>query len=111
LSRADVAIYVPPPDAAGVLAILRSTLEAMATAFPLLAQLSRSSGLYGVADALAGLDGRRIRKTVSEAMLGRLDTVIQPGDLTVEDLLSAARRIKQTEHVTQAAIGGRNGTN
>jgi len=111
LSRADVAIHVPAPDAAGVLAILKATLGAMSVAFPALAQLSRRPELERVANALAGMDGRRVRKTVSEAMLGRIETVIQPGDLTVEDLLSAALRVKQPELVAQAKSGGRNGTN
>ncbi len=111
LSRADVAIHVPTPDALGVLAILKTTLEAMAKAFPPLAQLARRPQLEQVAKALAGLDGRRIRKTVSEAMLGRLETVIQPGDLTVEDLMLAAGRIQASDQTAQTKSGGRNGTN
>ena len=111
LSRVDVAIQVPAPDVAGALAILKATLEAMATAFPPLGQLARSPKLERVARVLDGTDGRRIRKTVSEAMLGRLDTVIQPGDLTVEDLISAAGRVQKSEQITQAKSGGRNGKN
>ncbi len=111
LSRADVAIHVPTPDVPGVLAILKTTLEAMSKAFPPLAQLARRPQLQRVAEVLAGTDGRRVRKTVSEAMLERLDTVIRPGDLTVEDLMSAARRIQHSEGVAQTKRGGRNGTN
>jgi pachytene checkpoint protein 2 len=111
LSRADIAICVPAPDAAGVLGILKTTLEAMAAAFPALVQLSRNPELERVVSTLTGLDGRRIRKSVSEAMIGRIDTVIEPGDLTVEDLLAGALRVKQSEHVTQTKFGGRNGTN
>jgi SpoVK/Ycf46/Vps4 family AAA+-type ATPase len=111
LSRADVAIHVPTPDVPGVLAILKTTLEAMAKAFPPLAQLARRPQLEQVAKALAGSDGRRVRKTVSEAMLGRLETVIQPGDLTIEDLMLAAGRIQPSDQVAQTKSGGRNGTN
>jgi hypothetical protein len=93
------------------LAILKATLEEMTTAFPPLAQLSRSPELARVASALVGMDGRRVRKAVSEAMLGRIETVVQPGDLNLQDLLSAALRIKQSEHITQTqSAGGRNGT-
>ncbi|MGH9511434.1 MAG: AAA family ATPase [Terriglobales bacterium] len=109
LSRADVAIHVPAPDVAGVLAILRATLEAMGTAFPRLDQLARSSELERVAKLLAGTDGRRVRKTVSEAMLGRLETVVQPGDLTIRDLMSAAALVRETQSITQAKCGGGNG--
>jgi len=52
LSRADVAIHVPTPDVPGVLAILKTTLEAMAKAFPPLAQLARRPQLEQVAKAL-----------------------------------------------------------
>jgi len=110
LSRADVAVHVPAPDVAGVLAILKATLEAMAKAFPPLARLARNPQLAQVAKALAGMDGRRVRKTVSEAMIGRIETVIQPGDLTVEDLLSAAARIRHTSDVSETKSGGKNGT-
>jgi SpoVK/Ycf46/Vps4 family AAA+-type ATPase len=111
LSRADVAIHVPTPDVPGILAILKATLEAMSKAFPPLAQLARRPQLEQVAKALAGMDGRRIRKTVSEAMLGRLETVIQPGDLTIEDLMLAAGRIQPSDQLAQTMSGGRNGTN
>src|SRR5258708_499174 len=111
LSRADVAIHVPTPDMPGVLAILKATLEAMATAFPSLAELAGCADLRKVAQTLVGLDGRRVRKTVSEAMLGRLGTVIQPGDLTVQDLMSAAVRVQQSQHTTQTKHRGKNGTN
>jgi SpoVK/Ycf46/Vps4 family AAA+-type ATPase len=111
LSRADVAIHVPTPDVPGVLAILKTTLEAMSKAFPALAQLARRPQLEQVARALAGSDGRRVRKTVSEAMLGRLETVIRPGDLTIEDLMLAANRIQPNDQMAQTKSGGRNGTN
>jgi hypothetical protein len=82
----------------------------MATAFPALDRLARHAQLEQVAKELAGMDGRRIRKTVSEAMVGRLETVIQPGELTIQDLLSAATRIKENPSMAQMEHGGRNGT-
>ena len=111
LSRADVAIHVPAPDAAGVLAILKTTLEAMAKGFPALADLASKQQLEEVATALVGLDGRRIRKAVSEAMLGRLETVIQPSGLTIDDLMAAARRLQPSAELAAAKSGERNGTN
>jgi SpoVK/Ycf46/Vps4 family AAA+-type ATPase len=90
LSRADVAIEVPAPDADGALAILKHTLGAMAEAYPPLAGLAEHRDLPRVAHALAGQDGRRIRKSVTEAMLNRLETVLDPGALTIDDLLTSA---------------------
>ena len=94
LSRVDVEIYVPTPDPAATLAILKTTLRAMSDAFEPLAQLANDRGLEEVARQLAGTDGRRIRKTITEAMIGRHATVLDPGTLTVEDLLSAAARVR-----------------
>src|ERR1700722_19250417 len=109
LSRADVAICVPTPDAAGALAILKTTLNAMSESFAPLAKLAQNPALKQVASALAGMDGRRIRKTISEAMLGRIETVIEPGVLTIDDLLSAAQLLKQRGHIRQSNLGGKNG--
>jgi hypothetical protein len=47
-----------------------------------------------VATALVGLDGRRIRKTVTEALSGRRATVLDPNKLEIGDLLEAARRLQ-----------------
>lgn len=109
LSRVDVAIKVPAPDVAGVLAILKATLVGMSSAFPQLSQLARDRNLKRVAQKLAGTDGRRVRKTISEAMLGRMETVIDPGSLTVEDLLSATDRVRQNGRVGHPQSGGGDG--
>jgi len=109
LSRADVAIHVPEPGAEGVLAILKQTLEAMSKPFPALGKLAREKHLEEVAKTLAGFDGRRIRKTVTEGMLGSLDTVIDPGALTLHDLQVAARRVRDSGHIKRNH-GGNNGT-
>lgn len=109
LSRADIAIHVPAPNVAGVTAILRHTLDEMAVAFPKLAQLGTDHHLEGVSKILVGLDGRRIRKTVTEAMLGRMATVIDPGALTIDDLKTAANRVQTAEDM-KARQGVKNGT-
>jgi SpoVK/Ycf46/Vps4 family AAA+-type ATPase len=95
LSRADVTIEVPLPDAIGATAILRAVLMGMAVAFPRLGELASDPALGDVAASLAGIDGRRIRKVVTEAMLRRIDTVTDPGALTLADLLGAARCVSQ----------------
>ena len=94
-SRVDVEIQVPLPDAQATLEILRSTLRAMSDAFPALADLGDDCRLEEVAREMAGVDGRRLRKSVVEAMAGRDETVFDPGRLTIDDLLLAASRQKQ----------------
>lgn len=106
LSRVDVDVHVPAPDSPTALAILNSALVAMSKAFPTLAALARDPALEEVAGELAGTDGRRIRKTISEAMIGRRATVIDPGSITVQDLVAAARRVKQSACLHKPNLGG-----
>lgn len=93
-SRVDVEICVPMPNARATLAILHNTLQAMSVAYPALAGLAGHPQLEAVAREMAGIDGRRIRKTLTEAMTRRDETVLDPGRTTVEDLLAAAALVK-----------------
>ncbi|MCY4309766.1 MAG: AAA family ATPase, partial [Rhodospirillaceae bacterium] len=95
LSRADVHIHIPAPDKAGIMRILRHTLESMAPVFPGLGQLACDAGIERVAEHLAGADGRRVRKTITEAMLGRHETILDPGSTTIDDLLAGAGRVME----------------
>ena len=95
LSRVDVHIHVPAPDESGIAKILEHALESMATAYPGLGQLACDAGIERVAERLVGADGRRVRKTITEAMLGRQETVLDPGSTTVDDLLAAASRVME----------------
>lgn len=91
VSRADVAINVPVPDAEALAVILRDTLHGYSSAFPQVAHLAKSPALR-VTAALLGVDGRAARKLVADAAARRLETAIDPGKLTVEDLLAAAKQ-------------------
>ena len=95
LSRVDVHIHVPAPDESGIARILKHALESMAGAYPGLGQLASDAGIERIAKRLVGADGRRVRKTIMEAMLGRQETVLDPGSTTVDDLLAAASRVME----------------
>ena len=93
-SRVDVAIHVPTPNNAGRVQILQHALKSMSQAYPKLKRLVKSEPeLQEVAKLLDGADGRRVRKTVLEAMMIRQDTVLDPGSITVDDLCQAAERV------------------
>lgn len=97
-SRADAAIEVPLPDAAAVTAILQRTLSDFGRKFPAMGRLAADhSNLGRVASELQGLDGRRVRKVVTEALASRRETVLDPDQLRIPDLLGAARRLKLAE--------------
>lgn len=96
-SRADAALEVPLPDVVGVRSILQRTLVDFGQRYSRLGMLAQDGQLTQVAQELVGLDGRRIRKVVTEALAGRRETVLDPDKLRAADLLAAARRLRETE--------------
>lgn len=91
LSRSDAAILVPLPEPGALREILASTLLTLADKYPALRELAHSAAMDRVAQIARGLDGRRARKAVFEALARRLDTVLNPGGLTEHDLTAAVR--------------------
>ncbi|HEX8647656.1 MAG TPA: AAA family ATPase [Thermoleophilaceae bacterium] len=104
-SRADLALEIPLPDEVALRAILERTLTDFGKAYPKLAMISQDPHLGQVARELVGLDGRRIRKVVTEALAGNRRTVLDPNSLETSDLLQIARRLKvaRQQEVRRAA--------
>lgn len=92
VSRADVHLVLPKPTVEAIDGILRSTMRAMADSFPPLAVLAASPELLEVARHFDGRDGREVRKAITDAMLRRIETTIDPGLLTIADLLAVEAR-------------------
>ena len=90
-SRADIVINMPKPDKASIESILRQTLAAFGADFPHLTELANDPEIPNVAIALDGRDGREVRKLVTQAMLERFETTVNPDELAISDLLDAAR--------------------
>jgi SpoVK/Ycf46/Vps4 family AAA+-type ATPase len=89
LSRSDAAILVPLPTREALQEILASTLLALAEKFPSLRELASSPSVATAAAGAEGMDGRRARKVVFEALSRRLETVLDPGLLSGDDLAAA----------------------
>jgi len=106
LSRSDAAILVPLPDAAAVRAILASTLNGLAETYPALGRLADADALATVAAQAVGLDGRRVRKAVFQALARTRATVLEPGRLELDDLADTLHAV--TAQQTIAVAGGRN---
>lgn len=92
-SRTDVAIEVPLPNADGVRAILERTLADFGKAYPKMGELAADGAVATVARRLVGVDGRRVRKVVTEALGRRRETVTDPNQLTMRDLAEAAAEL------------------
>jgi SpoVK/Ycf46/Vps4 family AAA+-type ATPase len=102
-SRTDASIEVPPPDVEAIKVILSQTLSDFATAYPSLATLAAEKRLASVAKSLLGADGRQVRKVITDAMSRNIETVLDPGSLTLAQLQDAAGGL-----TIGASQGGRN---
>jgi SpoVK/Ycf46/Vps4 family AAA+-type ATPase len=90
ISRCDVVLQVPLPDADACREILSSTLAGLRKVFPRAADLGSSSALRDIVDLCIGMDGRQIRKLVGAACASRRETALDPNKLTIEDLRRTA---------------------
>ena len=96
-SRADLELEIPLPGAAAALKILRATLSAFGAHYPGLATLAANKKMdQQIGKHLEGLDARRTRKLVSEAIASRREVVLDPDSLTLADLATAAKRAQRT---------------
>lgn len=96
-SRADAAIEVPLPGVDGVRHILRDALTQISACYPQVKTLVENPKLAQVAKAAQGVDGRRARKLVIEALARRRATAADPNQLTIDDLLDAARALTEMD--------------
>jgi AAA+ superfamily predicted ATPase len=100
LSRADLIMHFSLPDADTVVQILRHSLEELAVQWPAVRPLlDQGDRLAEVGVLCKGWDGRRIRKLVLAALAQRNDVARDPGLLTMDDLVAAARKEGGVERV------------
>lgn len=94
ISRCDLVMTIPLPDAAACKEILLDCLRGLAETFPPLKALTSGAGLNESAKACVGLDGRAIRKMVANALTFNRETAIDPARLSHQDILRAAQVAK-----------------
>ncbi len=94
LSRVDLSLEVPLPNAEAGAKIVRETLLGFADAYAALGRLAEAKEIEKLGGQLVGLDGRQIRKLITESMAMRRDVVIDPSSLTIVDLAGAIKRMK-----------------
>lgn len=90
VSRCDLVLEVPLPNAEARMTILEKCLTGVAATFPGVAELAQPTRLRKVADACDGLDGRAIRKMVASAMAADTATALDPNRLMIAHLADAA---------------------
>ncbi|WP_123023974.1 AAA family ATPase [Mycolicibacterium stellerae] len=90
VSRADLVLTLPLPDKATIARIIRHSLLELAVLWSGTAALAHDDGLHAkLADACAGMDGRRVRKLVLSALALRQEVTRDPNALTADDLVAA----------------------
>jgi pachytene checkpoint protein 2 len=100
-SRCDLVMEIPLPDREACGRILKDCLTGLAKTYPAIAKLASSAQIDRCATECVGLDGRAIRKMVANALASSPQTAMNPGQVTMEDLLAAARAAKTSR--TQGA--------
>lgn len=93
-SRCDLVLEIPLPNKHACEQILRSCLSGLGETFHSIGLLPGVSGFSSVVEATVGLDGRAIRKAVASALTMRKEVAMNPMELTVADLLAAAKAAK-----------------
>jgi AAA+ superfamily predicted ATPase len=98
LSRADLVLTLSLPDTATIAQIIRHSLLELAVLWPGTAPLAEDGGLHAkLADACAGLDGRRVRKLVLSALTLRQEVTRDPNELGADDLIAAVAHLRPEE--------------
>lgn len=97
LSRCDLVIQVPLPNAEARRSILKDTIEGLAKRFPAIRKLVNAPEFEKVVQISGGVDGRSLRKMVASACAYQKESAIDPGKLTAENLLKATKAITVTK--------------
>ncbi len=93
-SRCDLVVEIPLPDREACTRILKDCLTGLAKTYPPIGKLVSSPKFERCASECVGLDGRAIRKLVANALASSPQTAMKPDQVTIEDLLAAARAAK-----------------
>ncbi|MDA2912546.1 AAA family ATPase [Acidobacteriia bacterium AH_259_A11_L15] len=93
ISRVDAVFELPLPSLEAGAVIIEDTLKMYANEWKSIEMLATKDVGLAVAEVAQGLDGRQLRKLVAHALAMNLDTASDPGKLTRECLLEAAKRV------------------
>lgn len=94
-SRCDLILHIPLPDRDACGRILTECLVGLGKSYPPISKLTKSPDFGHCAAECVGLDGRAIRKLVSNALASSPETAMNPEKVTMNDLLAAAKAAKK----------------
>lgn len=94
ISRADLVLQIDRPELEACEIILSDTLNAMGEKWPEIKNLVTHNDYPSIVAGSVGLDGRQIRKAVLSACTTTIETVLNPGKLTIEQLRQSINKTK-----------------
>ena len=94
-SRCDLVLEIPLPDRDACSRILADCLTGLSRTYPSIGKLTKAAGFAQCAAECVGLDGRAIRKMVSNALASSPETALNPETVTLTDLVAAAKAAKK----------------
>jgi len=94
VSRCDLVIDVPLPNADGCRQILEDCLTGLKKTYPKVGRLLADPDFDETARKFVGLDGRAIRKTVANALASDRKVAMDPGSVSISQLSAAADAAK-----------------
>lgn len=97
-SRCDLVLEIPKPNAQACQQILSSCLTELGSTFKSIGKLPAAAGFDKLVHEVQGLDGRAIRKVVGSALTLRKKVAVDPNELTMPDLIHAAKAAKAVRH-------------
>lgn len=97
VSRCDLAVEVPMPNADGCREILRHCLVHLGDVLSGVDGLLQEPGFPECAKEFVGLDGRAIRKAVAGALASDKKTALNPASVSLDQLKNAARTAKAAQ--------------
>jgi SpoVK/Ycf46/Vps4 family AAA+-type ATPase len=103
-SRCDLVLQIPLPDRDACARILEDCLTGLARTYSPVASLIRSPNFARCAAECVGLDGRAIRKMVANALAASPQVAMNPGTVTIADLMAAAKSAKLNRSIGGAKV-------
>ncbi|MGP4016004.1 ATP-binding protein [Saccharopolyspora sp. 5N708] len=107
LSRTDFVAHLDLPDDRTVRRIIEHSLAEITAVWPA-ASAARTdiAAIDEAAGLLRGFDGRQIRKAVLAALIARDEVAVDPGQLTGQDIVTAARTVATRNSPNNTAATG-----
>jgi pachytene checkpoint protein 2 len=91
VSRCDLVVDVPLPNKDACKQILFECLTGLSATYPQIKNLVTDRAFDKCADEFVGLDGRTIRKTVANALASNTQVALNPGLVSLDNLIAAAK--------------------